>query len=237
MQTVLQDLRYGLRMLGKNSGFTVIAVLTLALGIGANSTIFSWINSTMLNPIPGQARTGDLVTVMRGERSEHPTPPFSYPDYVDLRARAQSLSGLLAYHDDYASLTGTGKPERIYAATVSADYFEVLGVRPALGRGLLPDEEEKPGGMRSVVISYGLWQSHFGGDPVIIGKSIQLNRTLWTIVGVTPPDFEGCKTGLRTDLWASLPMNSGPWAIRVRKASRSIAKCCRSLKTCRASSL
>jgi len=102
------------------------------------------------------------------------------------------------------SLTGTGKPERIYAATVSADYFEVLGVRPALGRGLLPDEEEKPGSMRSVVISYGLWQSHFGGDPVIIGKSIQLNRTLWTIVGVTPPDFEGCKTGLRTDLWASL---------------------------------
>jgi hypothetical protein len=134
MQTVLQDLRYGLRMLAKNPGFTAIAILTLALGIGANSTIFSWIDSTMLNPIPGQSRTGDLVTVMRGERSEHPTPPFSYPDYVDLRARTQSLSGLLAYHDDYVSLTGTGKPERIYAATVSADYFELLGVRPALGR-------------------------------------------------------------------------------------------------------
>jgi predicted permease len=204
MQTVLQDLRYGLRMLAKNPGFTAIAILTLALGIGANSTIFSWIDSTMLNPIPGQSRTGDLVTVMRGERSEHPTPPFSYPDYVDLRARTQSLSGLLAYHDDYVSLTGTGKPERIYAATVSADYFGVLGVRPALGRGLLPDEEEKPGSMRSVVIGYGLWQSHFGGDPAIIGKSIQLNRTLWTIVGVTPSDFQGCKTGLRTDLWASL---------------------------------
>jgi predicted permease len=204
MQTMLQDLRYGLRMLAKNPGFTAIAVLTLALGIGANSTIFSWINSTMLNPIPGQAHTGDLVTVMRGERSEHPTPPFSYPDYVDLRARTQSLSGLLAYHDDYVSLTGAGKPERIYAATVSADYFEVLGVRPILGRGLLPDEEEKPGSMRSVVMSYGLWQSHFGGDPAIVGKSIQLDRTLWTIVGVTPPDFQGCKTGLRTDLWASL---------------------------------
>jgi MacB-like periplasmic core domain len=171
MQTVLQDLRYGLRMLAKNPGFTAIAVLTLALGIGANSTIFSWINSTMLNPIPGQARTGDLVTVMRGERSEHPTPPFSYPDYVDLRARAQSLSGLLAYHDDYASLTGTGKPERIYAATVSADYFEVLGVRPALGRRLLPDEEEKPGSMRSVVISYGLWQSHFGATLSSLAKA------------------------------------------------------------------
>jgi predicted permease len=204
MQTMLQDLRYGLRMLAKNPGFTAIAVVTLALGIGANSTIFSWINSTMLNPIPGQARTSDLVTVMRGERSEHPTPPFSYPDYVDLRARTQSLSGLLAYHDDYVSLTGTGKPERIYAATVSADYFEVLGVRPILGRGLLPDEEEKPGSMRSVVMSYGLWQSHFGGDAAIVGKSIQLDRTLWTIVGVTPPDFQGCKTGLRTDLWASL---------------------------------
>ena len=115
MTTLLQDLRYGLRMLAKNPGFTAVAVLTLALGIGANSTIFSWINSTLLNPIPGQAHTGDLVTVMRGERSEHPTPPFSYPDYVDLRARTQSLSGLVAHHEDFVSLTGTSKPERLYA--------------------------------------------------------------------------------------------------------------------------
>jgi predicted permease len=204
MVAVLQDLRYGLRMLARNPGFTAVAVLTLALGVGANSTIFSWINSTMLTPIPGVARTSDLVTVMRGEVSEHPTPPFSYPDYVDLRERTRSLSGLLAYHDDYVSLTGNGKPERIYGAFVSADYFAVLGVKPILGRGFQPLEEEKPGSRPVVVISHGFWQSHYGADRSVIGKAIQINRTLCTIVGVTPPDFQGCKTGLRTDLWAPL---------------------------------
>ncbi len=204
MSTLFHDLRYGLRMLAKNPGFTAIVVLTLALGIGANSTIFSWINSTLLDPIPGVADTSKLVSVMRGERSEHPSPPFSYPDYVDLRARNQSLSGVLAYHDDYVSLTGTNKPERIYGAFVSADYFEVLGVRPIFGRGFQPKEEENPGGLPAVVISYSLWQTHFGADPSVIGKTVQINRRLGTIVGVAPPDFQGCKTGLRTDLWFPL---------------------------------
>ncbi len=204
MRTLLQDLRYGLRMMAKSPGFTFLVVLMLALGIGANSTIFSWINSTMLTPIPGVSRTSDFVAVMRGEISEHPTPPFSYPDYADLRARTRSLSGLLAYHEDFVSLTGTGKPERIYAAYISADYFKVLGLKPILGRGLLPVEEEKPGTTPSVVISYALWQSHFGADRSIVGKTIQINRTLCTVVGVTPAGFQGCSTGLRTDLWASL---------------------------------
>jgi predicted permease len=204
MTALLQDLKFGLRMLAKNPGVTAVAVLTLALGIAANSTIFSWISSTLLNPIPGQSHTADLVTVMRGERSEHPTPPFSYPDYADLRERTQSLAGLLAYHDDYISITGTNKPERIYAAFISTNYFQVLGVQPNLGQGLLPVEEEKPGSTPSVVISYALWQSHFGGERSIIGKSIQLNQVLCTIVGVAPPEFQGCKPGLRTDLWASL---------------------------------
>ncbi len=204
MGTLIQDVRYGIRMLAKNPGFTAVVVITLALGIGANSTIFSWINSTLLDPIPGVADTSELVSVMRGERSEHPTPPFSYPDYVDLRARTQSMSGLLAYHDDFVSLTGTSKPERLYGAVVSADYFDVLGVRPILGRGFKPVEEENPGGMPAVVISYALWQTHFGANLSVIGKTLQLNRRLCTIVGVAPPDFQGCKTGLRTDLWAPL---------------------------------
>src|SRR5208337_4536203 len=202
--TLLQDLKYGLRVLAKSPGFTAVVALTLALGIGANSTIFSWINSTLLDPIPGVADTSELVSVMRGERSEHPTPPFSYPDYVDLRARSQTFSGLLAYHDDFVSLTGTNRPERIYGAFVSADYFEVLGLRPMLGRGFQPKEEENPGGLPAVVISYAMWQTHFGADPSVIGKTIQINRRLGTIVGVAPPDFQGCKTGLRTDLWFPL---------------------------------
>jgi predicted permease len=191
-------------MLAKSPGFTVVVVITLALGIGANSTIFSWINSTLLDPIPGVADTSKLVSVMRGERSEHPTPPFSYPDFQDLRARTQSFSGLLAYHDDYVSITGTNKPERIYGAFVTADYFDVLGMHPILGRGFQPKEEENPGGLPVAVISYALWQSHFGADPSVVGKTMQINRHLGTIVGVAPADFQGCKTGLRTDLWFPL---------------------------------
>ena len=201
---MIQDIRFSCRVLAKNPTFAAIAVLTLALGIAANTTIFSWINATVLDPVPGTGRTSDLVTVMRGERSEHPTPPFSYPDYADLRESSTSFSGLLAYHDDYISLTGTGKPERVYGALISANYFEVLGIRPILGSVFLPAEEEKPGRTPSVIISHGLWQRRFGGDPLIVGKPIQLNQRLCTVVGVAPPGFQGCKTGLRTDLWAPL---------------------------------
>jgi predicted permease len=211
MGVLFQDVRYGLRMLAKNPGFTAIVVLTLALGIGANSTIFSWINSTLLNPIPGVAHTSDLVSVMRGERSEHPTPPFSYLDYVDLRDHTQSFSGLLAYHDDFMSLTGTDKPERIYGALTTANYFDVLGVRPILGRGFLPAEEQRRGGGSVAVISEGMWRARFGSDRSIIGKTIQINRRLYTIVGVAPPDFQGCKTGLRTDVWIPLGMDPFVW--------------------------
>ena len=211
MGTLLQDLRYGLRMLAKSPGFTAIVVLTLALGIGANSTIFSWINSTLLNPIPGVAHTSDLVSVMRGERSEHPTPPFSYLDYVDLRDHTQSFSGLLAYHDDFMSLTGTDKPERIYGALTTANYFDVLGVRPILGRGFLPAEEQRRGGGSVAVISESMWRARFGSDRSIIGRTIQINRRLYTIVGVAPPDFQGCKTGLRTDVWIPLGMDQFVW--------------------------
>jgi putative ABC transport system permease protein len=204
MTALLQDIRFGLRMLAKNPGFTAVAVMTLALGIGANSTIFSWINSTLLDPIPGVADTSEIVSIMRGERSEHPTPPFSYPDYADLRAGVHSMSGLLAYHEDFLSLTGNGKPERIYGAFVSANYFDFLRVRPILGRGFSLTEEEKPGGTPAVVISYALWQNRFGADPSVIGKPLQINKRLCTIVGVAPPGFVGCVPGTRSDLWMAL---------------------------------
>ena len=191
-------------MLVRTTGFTVVVAITLALGIGANSTIFSWISSTLLDPIPGVADTSRFVSVMRGERSEHPTPPFSYPDYIDLRARTQSFSGLLAYHDDYVSLTGTNRPERIYGGFVTSNYFDVLGVQSILGRGFERGEEDNAGGMPAVVISYSFWQTHYGADPGVIGKPIQINRHLGTMVGVAPPGFQGCKSGLRTDLWFPL---------------------------------
>lgn len=211
VRLVIQDLRYAFRILAKSPGFTFVAVLTLALGIAANSTIFTWISSTLLNPIPGVAHTSSLVTINRGEQSDHPSPPFSYPDLRDLQERTRTFSGLLGYHDDYMSLTGAGKPERIYGALTTANYFDVLGLRPILGRGFLPEEERLRTGAAVVLISYGIWQNHFAEDPFVVGKTIQINRHPYTIIGVTPRDFQGCKTGLRTDVWIPLTMDQLVW--------------------------
>ena len=207
---MIRDARYAFRMLLKSPSFTAVAVLTLALGIAANGTIFSWISSTLLNPIPGLTHTGDLVSVMRGEPSEHPTPPFSYPDYRDLREQSHSFAGLLGYHDDFMSITGTGKPERIYGALTSANYFDVLGARMAQGRGFVPSEEQS-GGPAVAVISYTLWQTHFGEEEAAIGKTIQVNQHPYTIIGVAPRDFHGCKTGLRADVWIPVTLDDAVW--------------------------
>jgi len=211
LETLVQDVRFGLRVLRKTPGFTAVAVLTLGLGICATGTIFSWIDSTLLNPIPGIRHTSDLVTVMRGTVSDHPSPPFSYLDYRDLRDHTRSFAGLLAYHDDFMSLTGVSRPERIYGALTTANYFDVLGVRPALGRGFLPGEETSQGGAPVVVVSYAFWQSHFGSSPSAIGRTLQINRHPYTIIGVAPPGFQGCKTGLRDDVWIPLGMERDVW--------------------------
>jgi predicted permease len=208
---LIQDIRYALRMLLKSPGFTLVAVLTLALGIAANSTIFSWISSTLLNPIPGVRHTSDLVTINRGERSDHPSPPFSYLDFRDLQDRTQTFSGIVAYHDDYMSLTGVGKPERIYGALTTANYFDVLGLHPIIGRGFLPEEERLRTGAAVAVISYSVWQNRFARDPLVLGKIIQINRHPYTIIGVTPRGFQGCKTGLRTDIWIPVTMDQPVW--------------------------
>jgi len=211
LRDVLRDLQFALRQLRKNPGFSLLAVGTLALGIAANITIFSWINSTLLDPIPGVAHTSDMITIMRGERSEHPTPPFSYLDYSDLRASSHSFAGLLGYHDDYMSITGSGKPERIYGALASSNYFETLGVHPVLGRTLLPSLPNERSGMAEAVIGYDLWQRRYAGDPAIVGKTIQINLHPYTIIGVAPKGFIGCKSGLRTDIWIPLGMDPMVW--------------------------
>jgi predicted permease len=208
---LIRDVRYGLRMLAKSPGFAVVAVLTLALGIAANSTIFSWISATLLNPIPGVTDTSGLVTVMRGERSDHPTPPFSYLDYRDLRDNNRSFAGLLAHHFDFMSITGTGKPERIYGALTSANYFDVLGVPLILGRGFVPAEEQRGSDAAVAVISYALWETHFGKDRRVIGRAIQINRHPFRIIGVAPREFRGCFTGLRMDIWIPLTMDQAVW--------------------------
>src|SRR5215475_12454678 len=208
---LLHDIKFAIRQLIRNPGFTSVAIVTLALGIAANSTIFSWINSTLLDPIPGIAHTSDMITIMRGERSEHPTPPFSYMDFADLRDSTRTFAGLLAYHEDFMAITESGKSERIYGTLASSNYFEVLGVRPILGQSLASTAPNERLGTAEAVLGYGLWQHHFGADPSIIGKIVHINLRPFTIVGVAPEGFQGCKSGLRSGIWIPLGMDPQIW--------------------------
>ncbi|MGA9669407.1 MAG: ABC transporter permease [Terracidiphilus sp.] len=204
MTALLRDARFALRHLFKSPWFTMAAVSMLALGICANGTVFSWINATLLHPIPGARNTGELVTVMRGAWNTSPSPPLSYPDYRDLRERNHSFSGILAYHADWVTLTGGDTPKRVYAVNASANYFDVLGIKPYLGRFFRPDEEASEGGSPYLVIGYSLWQTRFGADPGIIGRSVEINQHALTVIGVAPEGFVGCMTGIRSDAWVPL---------------------------------
>jgi len=206
MTSFWQDVRYSLRLLGRSPGFLGVALLTLALGIGANTTIFSWINSTLLSPIPGVANTGELVTISLSKDVLSPF-PLTYPDFVQLRDHSRSFSGLTGFSmTDAMNLTGSGKPERIWGTLASANYFDVLGVKPVLGRAFLPEEDQTPGAAQVAVISYRFWQTHFDGTDSVLGQTISLNRRKFTIVGVAPPLFQGSQTGLRSDLWVPVMM-------------------------------
>jgi len=196
METLIQDVRYGLRMLRKSPGLTAVAVLTLALGIGANSTIFSWINGTLLNPIPGVSHASDCVELTG----------LSYPDYVDLRDRNHSFFALVAVDLYPMELTGNENPQHVWGVFSTANYFEGLGVKPILGRGFSPEEGEKPNAAPVVVLSYDLWETRFGGERSVIGRVIQVNKHAYTVIGVAPPDFVGTQAGLQADLWVPTSM-------------------------------
>ena len=199
-----RDIRYALRQLRKSPGFSITATAMLAVAVCANSTVFSWIDGTMLRPIPGARDTGDLVSLQRGERNFSPTPPFSYLDYRDLREQNHTFTGILAYHNDWIALTGGAQPERAYIANVSANYFDVLGIKPALGRFFLAEEETRPDAVTNVVLGYSLWKNRYAADPAIVGKSIEIARHPVTVIGVAPEGFVGAAPGLRDDLWVTL---------------------------------
>jgi predicted permease len=205
MTSIWQDVRYSLRMIAKAPGFAVIAILTLALGIGANTTIFSWVNSALLNPVPGLASPNEVVALTLSNPGENPF-AFTYPDIQALRNGQQSFTGITACSIASMSLTGNGKPERLWGMVATANYFDVLGVRPILGRAFLPEEDEKPGGAPVAVISYRLWQTHFGANPGVVGQQVEINQHPFTIVGVTPAVFQGSQTGVRTELWVPIAM-------------------------------
>jgi predicted permease len=207
----LGDLRLAARNLRSDPGFTAIAALTLALAIGANATIFSWIRATLLDPIPGATDTAALVTLQRGERSTSPLPPVSYPDYRELRERTTSFSGLAAYHDDFVTLTGGARPERLWGTLVSANYFDVLGTRPALGRLFLSADEGAEGGSPVIVLTHDAWRSRFGSAPDIVGRTLEVNRLPYTVVGVAAAGFRGAKPGLRSDVFLPVTMKRQVW--------------------------
>jgi putative ABC transport system permease protein len=187
--TLLQDVRYGLRMLRKSPAFTVIALITLALGIGANTAIFSIVNAVLLRPLPFPESDRLMFLTSAFERQPGVVRPFavSYPDFFDWRAQAKSFTGMASYHGDSFTLTGLEQPLHVTGATVSGDFFSVLATQPLLGRGFTRDEE-KPG-TRVVVLSHELWQSVFHGDRGIVGRAITMDKQSYTVVGVMPAGF------------------------------------------------
>jgi putative ABC transport system permease protein len=186
MATLLQDLRYAIRLLGKSPAFTAIAVLTLALGIGANTAIFTVVNAVLLRPL-GFRDPSRVVLV--AEKSAYPTLSTSYENYVDWRAQSHSFESLEATRGATIALTGAGEPERLNLRMATAPLFSLLGVNAILGRIFLA-EEDRAGGAPVAVLSYGLWRRRFGGSRDILGKSITLDSQPYTVIGVLPSGFE-----------------------------------------------
>ena len=206
IETLLQDLRYALRMLRNNPGFAAVAILTLALGIGANTAIFSVIDSVLLRPLPYQDPAG-LVMVWENN-SQHPNPhnTVSPPDFLDWRSRNSAFAEMAAIFDQHANLTGNGLPQEVVLQDVSANFFSVLGVNPILGPGFT-SENGRAGHDKVVIISYGFWKERFGSDTEIIGKTLVLNGHPLAVVGVAPQNFtwfikDGSFTGAKPEMWS-----------------------------------
>ncbi|MCI0485011.1 MAG: ABC transporter permease [Blastocatellia bacterium] len=185
---ILRDLRYSVRLLLKNRGFTAVAVLALALGIGANTAIFSIVNAVLLRPLPYE--NPDQIVMLWGSRPEMGLSRnlVSPADLYDWQRESKSFARLAAWTEAFFNLTGDDNPERVPGVIASPDLFAALGVEPALGRAFLP-EEGSPGQTRVALLGYGLWQRRFGASPVIVGNTIKINEQNFTVVGVLPPDF------------------------------------------------
>jgi predicted permease len=199
MKTLLQDIRYALRMLRKSPGFALIAIITLALGIGANTAIFSVVDAVLLKPLPYPQP--NRIAAVWGSHSKmgENRRTLSYPDFKDLQAQNHVFAHVAVYSDSTTSLTGAGQPVHLYAETVSSDMFSVLGVQPILGRAFLPDEDQ-PGHLVAM-ISYRLWQSDFGADPGIVGRAVTFGGRDFTIVGVLPASFVFPFNSDAPDVW------------------------------------
>ena len=208
MRTLLLDLRYGLRMLARNPGFTTIAILALALGIGSNAAIFSVVNGVLLRPLP-YPEPECLLTVYESGR-DFTRGSVAYPNFVDWRRASHSFTDIAVYRGDDVILTGTGQPQHLPGEYVSANFFSVLSIFPRLGRGFLPQEDEKGAG-GAVVLGYALWKRQFGADPKVLGKALALNGKSFTVVGVLPSTFrfrDQADVFLPLQQWTSVELNN-----------------------------
>jgi putative ABC transport system permease protein len=207
MNGLLQDFRYALRQLRKNLGFTLVAVITLALGIGANTAVFSVVDAVMLRPLPYYQP--DRLVEAESVNTHNPQPSaICYPDFFDWRTQNHTLEHLVSYHDNLFTLTGLERPVQVDAEIVSWDLLPALGVRPELGRGFAPDEEKA--GTRVTLISHSLWTTQFGSDPSIIGRGVRLSGDLYTVVGVMPPSFRFPVNKPRNSVWTTLGVDDDP---------------------------
>src|SRR5271168_4088907 len=214
MGIFLQDLRYGLRMLAKSPGFTAVAILTLAVGIGGNATVFSWIRSVLLNPLPGIVDAGRLVAV----ETIMPSGEFhtsSYPDYKDYRDRNHSFSGLIGFElaGVDMSLRNDVPSERVWGIIATENYFDVLGAHAAMGRTFHVEPNQALNSDPYIVLGYGLWTRRFGSDPNVVGRIVHVNGHPFTVIGVMPRNFYGSIVGINAEYFVPMMMQPQvlPW--------------------------
>ena len=205
MDTLLYDLRHAARILAKSPGFAAIAVFSVGLGIGANATIFGFLNAIFLRPLPVQ----DPERVVAVFTSDFSGPLYggsSYPDYLDFRTKTDAFDGLAAYTVAPMSLSEGSQTDRVFGELVTANYFAVAGIQASRGRTFRPVEDERPDAAPALMVSDGFWRRRFGADPALVGKAVTLNGHPFTVVGIAPPGFTGMMRGLAVDLWVPMTM-------------------------------
>ena len=227
MDTLSQNLRYALRALAKTPGFTIVAVLTLALGIGANSSVFTLVNAALFRPVPAP-HPERLVWLAGTSESQHPREVsfrrnFSYPEARDYAAQLTHFTALAAYQDIPLALGSGGEPERLSGLIVSGAYFQVLELQPVVGRTFNPTDDAQ-GATPVAVLSHGLWQRRFGGASDLVGRDIIVNGRPFVVIGVAPKGFVGTDLGAPADLWvplstAAIAMPDGARLLELRNAS------------------
>jgi putative ABC transport system permease protein len=207
MSTLLQDLKYGVRLLAKSPGFTIVAALSLALGIGANTTIFTLVNAVLLNPLPVEDPSQLVSVYVVDSRNQDALGgggflQLSPANFQDIRQKNEVFTDMTAHQGLPLNISGgTGDPQQVFGEIVTGNFFTVLGARPVIGRGFLPDEDQNAGEKLVCVLGYGEWQKRFGGDPSIVGRDIDLNGRKFTVVGVMPKGFKGTNAIGAPALW------------------------------------